>query len=101
MELWMDFLAEHRQRTIRTIRLPGGTAISSKKNDSMAKIRAFLRRENFAYQLIYLLWFFSGTKAESTANTNAVGIAYDAPRNTIQITQKQIRSLSAYTGDAQ
>ena len=65
----------------------------------MAKIRAFIRRQDGPELFFHFLRFFVGGQAQPAAYADAVGITYHTAGDTIQVTQQQIGGFTAYTGD--
>ena len=69
--------------TLCTLGRAGGADVSAKQNDAMAKIAAFLRRQDGPQLLLHLLRVFSLGKTQSAADADAVGVADDAARHAV------------------
>ena len=67
----------------------------------MAEIAAFLRGKNGAQLLFHFLRLFAMAQSQSSADSDAMGIANNTAGNSVQITQKQIGGFSANAGDPQ
>ena len=70
----IELFAEHGQRTRTAVRVSGGAAIPSEEHDPMAKIGAFLRREDLAKLLLYLFRLFADRKTKPAADADAMGV---------------------------
>ena len=75
IESGIEFFAEHGKGTITAAGISGCAAVSSKQNDAMAKITAFLRGKNGPELLFYLFRILTLGKPQPTADADAVGIA--------------------------
>ena len=96
---FIDLVAIKRQRTLRAFWISRGTDLSAEEDNSVTEVGTFFRRQNGTKLLFYLFGVRSLGKSQSTANPDAVGVAYHAAIHLIQISQEQIGGLSAYTGE--
>ena len=94
----IHFFAEHTQWTLTALRIPGGTNVTTKQHDAMAKIGAFLRRQDGSELLFHLLRVLALGKAQTTANTDAVGVTDNTAGHAIKITQQKIGGFSSHAG---
>ena len=59
---------------------------STKQNDTVAEIGAFLRRQTLAKLHFYFVRICAGRQAKLAANADTMGIAYNTARNAKNIT---------------
>ena len=84
-----------------TFGISGNTDIPTKENDPVTKIGAFLRRQDLSELLFYVFRIFSFTESQLSADADAVGVTYNTAGCAVNISQKQIGSLSSHTGQLQ
>ena len=72
--------------------------VSAEENDAVAEIRAFLRRQDGSELLFHLLRVLALGKAQTTANTDAVGVTDNTAGHAIKITQQKIGGFSSHAG---
>jgi hypothetical protein len=60
LELWVEFFAEHGERTFSALGISGGAAVTTEEDNAVAEITAFFRRQDLPKLLFHLFGFFSG-----------------------------------------
>ena len=95
----IDLCAVDRQGTFAALGISGSAAISAEKDDPVTEVTAFLRWQDGSELLFHFLRLLAVGKTQTAANANAVGVTDHTARDSIQITQQQVGSLSSYAGE--
>ena len=88
-------------RTGFTLGVSCGANFSAEVNNTVAEVIGLFRRQDFTQLMLHLFRLLRCGDAQTVGNPDAVGIADHTAGDTIQITQQQVGSLSAYTGNFQ
>ena len=82
------FTAPNTEGAFAAFGASGGAAVPSKEDDSVTKVTAFFRRQDQTELIFNFYRIFAVGQSQPAANTDAMGIAHDAARLTVEVTQQ-------------
>ena len=86
----IELLAVHSQGAFAAFGVSCGAAVTTKEDDAVAEVGAFLRGEDQAQLLFYLLGFLTHGQTQTAADADAVGVADDGTGDAVEVAQQQI-----------